>query len=654
LRIAGQASLGNWSVGQIVVDPVHSHIFVSRPSENAVDVLSFAGQLLKTITGESDPSGMVVDTATNSLYTADGDHEIGKIGLLSLRALAPVATSGGFVGMNSLTLCDGLIWAGLGGAHYLASVVPSTGAVQLFASEYPLSDLWLAPPSGNGSEFFAGTQDSTVSEVEVVTVSDGVPTITKTLAGGGNLKDLAATSNGRYVAVAHDFPYNFTLDSTTGGANVTLPGAAFPTAVATSPGQGGLVATIESGSENFNLSVYHVGSTKPFSQSTTTGYSGNYRSPVLHGLAISPTGSLVFALSKEGGDLSFQAFSLTPGKTSTAAAAYPKYPDIDTISNIVAIVSFPPGYSASGTITFGSPGKVPLCSDVRVTQVGDYAGAVCQITARVAGTYSIVATYSGFELEEASTGTASVIFHDPGYRTVSSNGTVDSFNVTPHGSHTGTIPSPIVGFGADHETGGYWLVSARGDVYGIDAPFLGSLPDSHVSVPRPVRAIAGTADGRGYWLLDADGTVYAYGDATKYGHVTGVPSTGATVDLVPTADDGGYWIVGSQGQVFPFGNTNHYGDLLSKGITASDIVALAATPNDGGYVIVGADGSTYTFGNAVNHGSLKNKTFEAVVGAAFDPTTGGYWLAVSGGGVYPFDAPGLGSSRSAIVGLVTG
>jgi hypothetical protein len=95
-------------------------------------------------------------------------------------------------------------------------------------------------------------------------------------------------------------------------------------------------------------------------------------------------------------------------------------------------------------------------------------------------------------------------FHDPGYRTVSSNGTVDSFNVTPHGSHTGTIPSPIVGIGADHETGRYWLVSARGDVYGIDAPFLGSLPDSHVSVPRPVRAIAGTADGRGYWLLDAD------------------------------------------------------------------------------------------------------------------------------------------------------
>jgi hypothetical protein len=66
---------------------------------------------------------------------------------------------------------------------------------------------------------------------------------------------------------------------------------------------------------------------------------------------------------------------------------------------------------------------------------------------------------------------------------------------------------------------------------------------------------------------------------------------------------------------------------------------------------VGANGATYRFGDAVSHGSLSGKT---VVGGAMDPATGGYWLATSTGGVYGFDAPGYGSSGSAVVAIATG
>jgi hypothetical protein len=37
-----------------------------------------------------------------------------------------------------------------------------------------------------------------------------------------------------------------------------------------------------------------------------------------------------------------------------------------------------------------------------------------------------------------------------------------------------------------------------------------------------------------------------------------------------------------------------------------------------------------------------------------DPATGGYWLAVTGGGVSAFDAPACGSLRTGVVAITTG
>ena len=55
----------------------------------------------------------------------------------------------------------------------------------------------------------------------------------------------------------------------------------------------------------------------------------------------------------------------------------------------------------------------------------------------------------------------------------------------------------------DDATGGYWLVTSSGAVYGEDAPDLGSASGTVVS--SPIVAIAATPEGTGYWLAAQDG-----------------------------------------------------------------------------------------------------------------------------------------------------
>lgn len=653
LNLASQTNLGDGSVGQMVIDPVHSHIFVSRPSNNTVEVLSFSGQLLKTITGEDNPFGLVVDNATNCLYVANGNDEISRVGLVDLDIVSPpAAQSPDLAGIRSLTVAAGLIWtAPQTSAAHLMSVVPSTGVVTTFSAT-GFYQPWLVASPTDTSEFFVGTQALSPSTVSEVTVSAGVPTVSSTtLDGGTNLDDMAVTSNGSYVAVAHSSPYNFSLDPTgSTGSEITLPGQAYPAAVATSPGQGGLVATIDSGTANGNLAVYHVGSTTPLVTGSTVEY-GGARSPIVHGLAVSPSGSLAFALSSDDFSLVFQGFALSPASSVTSALAAPEDPEVRTISIIVGLVTFPFGTTVGGTMSFASKGTT-ICSKVAVVQVGTLGGAVCEVFTTGAGSYTVTATFSGWGEAKGSSGSVGLVSHNPGYRIAASNGGVLSLNLPSHGSHSGS-PSPINAISTDFETGGYWLASKRGDVYGLDAAFHGSLPLSHITVNRPIYSVAGTIDGGGYWLLDANGTVYTYGDATNFGHVVDVPSTEATVALVPTVDDGGYWILGSNGQILPFGDAKSYGDLISKHVNTNDVIGFAVTSNDGGYVIAGSDGSAYTFGNAVNHGSLKGKTSSAI-GVAMDPVTGGYWLAEAGGEVFAFDAPSYGGAHSPIVRIAPG
>jgi hypothetical protein len=185
-------------------------------------------------------------------------------------------------------------------------------------------------------------------------------------------------------------------------------------------------------------------------------------------------------------------------------------------------------------------------------------------------------------------------------------------------------------------------------VRAFDAPYLGSPPTSGSAVV----AIMADANGDGYDVLRADGTVDAYG-TTNYGSLAatslapGVTATGIALD----ATTGGYWILASDGSVTPF-NAPSYGETLvpSGGWGQHPAaVAIAAAPGGAGYYVLRANGAVYGYG-VKSHGSLAGTlhytTTAAVlaVALAVDPTTGGYWIATSTGGVAAFDAPGVGAA----------
>ena len=89
----------------------------------------------------------------------------------------------------------------------------------------------------------------------------------------------------------------------------------------------------------------------------------------------------------------------------------------------------------------------------------------------------------------------------------------------------------------------------------------------------------------GYWMVGADGKVYAFGDAKKWGEITG-PIPFPVVDIEPTADGDGYWIVDDHGFVSAFGSAPALGNVgLGTLASGEKVTSLSATPAGDGYWI---------------------------------------------------------------------
>ncbi|MGA8679513.1 MAG: polysaccharide deacetylase family protein, partial [Acidimicrobiales bacterium] len=114
---------------------------------------------------------------------------------------------------------------------------------------------------------------------------------------------------------------------------------------------------------------------------------------------------------------------------------------------------------------------------------------------------------------------------------------------------------------------GYWLVTARGNVYAFgDAGWRGS--EARKVLPAPVVGMASTPDGAGYWLVTARGKVYAFGDAAYYGSETGKVLPAPVVGMASTPDGAGYWLVTARGNVYAFGDAGWRGSEARKVLPA--------------------------------------------------------------------------------------
>lgn len=184
---------------------------------------------------------------------------------------------------------------------------------------------------------------------------------------------------------------------------------------------------------------------------------------------------------------------------------------------------------------------------------------------------------------------------------------------------------------------GYWLASSDGSVFATgNAP---ALAGTKVSGGASIAGIAAAPSGEGYWLVGKTGTVYSRGDAKFYGdlHTKGVKASDI-VAIDPTADGTGYWLLGANGAVYPFGSAHSHGSLPGLHIKASNIVGMAATPAGDGYWLVNSTGGLFFFGTAHNYGSLPGKgvTVTDITAILASPAGTGYELVGANGKVYPF------------------
>ena len=78
-------------------------------------------------------------------------------------------------------------------------------------------------------------------------------------------------------------------------------------------------------------------------------------------------------------------------------------------------------------------------------------------------------------------------------------------------------------------------------------------------------------------------------------------------------------------------------------------VAIAAIPNGGGYWVASSTGGVYPFGDAQSYGSMNGQPLNApIVGMAATPSGEGYWLVASDGGVFNFGDAGFWGSAGGL------
>ncbi len=121
--------------------------------------------------------------------------------------------------------------------------------------------------------------------------------------------------------------------------------------------------------------------------------------------------------------------------------------------------------------------------------------------------------------------------------------------------------------------------------------------------------------------------------------------SGTVVGAAAMPDGFGYYEVDAKGDVAAFGGAPCYGALTGLALN-KPIVGMAYDPVTGGYWLVASDGGVFA-ANAPFYGSTGAiRLNKPIVGIAADPATGGYWLVASDGGVFSFNAPFRGSTGS--------
>lgn len=227
-----------------------------------------------------------------------------------------------------------------------------------------------------------------------------------------------------------------------------------------------------------------------------------------------------------------------------------------------------------------------------------------------------------------------------GYLCLREDGAVLAFGAAhvPHQA-AGSLRGPASAL-AVSASGGYWVVTRRGQVVGCGLTDI--VGPEGIPANVDVVDLVATSTDRGLWALDTSGGVFCFGAASFHGSIPGLGldlGVGA-VALTPTPGDRGYWVLDRSGGVFCFGNARFFGSLHDLGVPRAPAVALLPGPDGDGYNIITEDGSVRPFGRAAELRSVRARNrIVAVTG-----TGDGALLLDAKGIVYPLGAaPFLGT-----------
>jgi len=164
----------------------------------------------------------------------------------------------------------------------------------------------------------------------------------------------------------------------------------------------------------------------------------------------------------------------------------------------------------------------------------------------------------------------------------------------------GSPESPIVGMASDSEKGGYWIATAAGNIYNVDAPFRGSVPGAHIHLASPVVGIAADPKTGGYWLVTKTAIVYSF-DAPHYAPVpfqaAPWPGDAPYFDVMGIAADpatGGYWVATAAGHIYNV-HAPFYGSPSAARLHGY-FTSFSANPSGKGYQITSSAGKVYDYG----------------------------------------------------------
>ena len=400
--------------GAIAVDPVNSHVLVSSPSAGTITALDYTGAIVNTITGEAGPGAMVL--ANGLLYVALQNG--GAIDVFNTSTWAKTATlaSGKLASPGPLVIAGGKLWTSTGACGksttQLVSVDPSSGSATAYLMPSSTSLGYCIPlvfdPS-NANLMLAWDVGSNPPVVSLLDVSSGAPQVVASQSETdlGNLEQLAFNPGGTTFVAASGYPYyleEYSLSSLAPDG-VTYATGAYPNSVVTTSERGGLILGGLNAAYSASVHTFHPA--QPGTDLYTYAYPSTSETLYTRGLALSPDGSHLFAVSQNTstGTTNFRVLPVA-NTTGTSVTASPSSAVPGTAVTMTAAVTVGAGgFSApTGSVTFSDNGTTVS------TQPLDGTGHASYTTSWPAnGSHVITAAYSGDANNMPSSGQTTVL-----------------------------------------------------------------------------------------------------------------------------------------------------------------------------------------------------------------------------------------------------